>query len=194
MHVNSLSWADDLILLSDSQTGLQNCLNKLSDFCKKWHLSVNTLKTKCMVFRKRKQNNLCTFHFNNSYIEMVEEYVYLGITFTSNGKFTKAIVDRVNKASRAIFIVRKAITTAGNVNVNLGCNTCIFDKQIQAITRHSHRHSPRGAQGLSHMTIKAKVILALFYQKSYALSSGQNALDNSKKWTELWPVYIFHVL
>ena len=81
MHVNSLSWADDLILLSDSQTGLQNCLNKLNDFCKKWHLPVNTLKTKCMVIRKRKQNNLCTYHFNNSYIEMVEEYVYLGITF-----------------------------------------------------------------------------------------------------------------
>ena len=62
---------------------------------------------------------------------MVEEYVYLGITFTSNGKFTKAIVGRVNKASRAIFIVRKAITTAGNVNVYLACN--IFDKQIQPI-------------------------------------------------------------
>ena len=40
---------------------------------------------------------------------MVEEYVYLGITFTSNGKFTKAIVGRVNKASRAIFIVIVAV-------------------------------------------------------------------------------------
>ena len=49
----------------------------------------------------------------------------------SNGKFTKAIVNRVNKASRAIFIVRKAITTVGNVNVKLACN--IFDKQIQPI-------------------------------------------------------------
>ena len=52
MHVNSLSWADDLILLSDSQTGLQNCLNKLSDFCKKWHLSVNTLKQNVWCFEK----------------------------------------------------------------------------------------------------------------------------------------------
>ena len=36
---------------------------------------------------------------------MVEEYVYLGITFTSNGKFTKAIVERVNKASRAFLLL-----------------------------------------------------------------------------------------
>ena len=77
--------ADDLLLLSDSQTGLQNCLHKLNDFCKKWYLSVNTQKTKCMLFRKRKQNNLCTFLFNNSYIKMIEEYVYLGIT--SNGNY-----------------------------------------------------------------------------------------------------------
>ena len=43
-------------------------------------------------------------------------------------------------------------------------------------TRHSHRHSPRRAWGLSHVTTKAKVILAFFYQKSYQLSCGQNAL------------------
>ena len=33
---------------------------------------------------------------------------------------------------------------------------------------------------LSHVTIKAKVILALFCQKSYPLSRGQNALDDPK--------------
>ena len=47
-------------------------------------------------------------------------------------------------------------------------------------TRHSHRHSPRRAKGLSHVTTKAKVIWELFYQKSYQLSHGQNALDNPK--------------
>ena len=50
-------------------------------------------------------------------------------------------MDRANKASRAIFIVRKAITTAGNVNVNLACN--IFDKQIQPITRGQLQAQPR---------------------------------------------------
>ena len=79
--------------------------------------------------------NLLQYHFGQiwSYEVLTAQrrYVYLGITFTSNGKFTKAIVGRVNKASRAIFIVRKAITTAGNVNVYLACN--IFDKQIQPI-------------------------------------------------------------
>ena len=47
-------------------------------------------------------------------------------------------------------------------------------------TRHSHRHSPRRAQGLSHVTTKAKVIWERFYQKSYQLWCGQNALDDPK--------------
>ena len=34
------------------------------------------------------------------------------------------------------------------------------DKQTDRQTRHSHRHSPRRAYGSSHVTIKAKVILA----------------------------------
>ena len=55
------------------------------------------------------------------------------------------------------------------------------DKQTnKQTTRHSHRHSPRRAKGLSHVTTKAKVIWELFYQKSYQLSRGQNALDNPK--------------
>ena len=40
-------------------------------------------------------------------------------------------MDRINKASRAIFVVRKAVSTAGNVNLNLAYS--IFDKQIQPI-------------------------------------------------------------
>ena len=34
--LNSLLYADDLIILSRSKTGLQNCLDKLSSFCTSW--------------------------------------------------------------------------------------------------------------------------------------------------------------
>ena len=66
--------------------------------------------------------------------------------------------------------------------------------ELKLITRHSHRHSLRRAQGLSHMTMKAKVVLALFYQNSYVLSNGQNALNNSKNGLSYGQSYIFHVL
>ena len=58
-------------------------------------------------------------------------------------------------------------------------------------TRHSHRHSPRRAYGLSHVTTKAKVILALFCQKSYPLSPDQNALDDPKVMKEHTQIPIY---
>ena len=42
----TLLYADDTILLSESITDLQNMLNILNDYCKRWHLTVNAEKTK----------------------------------------------------------------------------------------------------------------------------------------------------
>ena len=52
--MNSLSWADDLILMSLSKQGLQNCINKLEDYCRRWGLEINENKTKCMVMTKKR--------------------------------------------------------------------------------------------------------------------------------------------
>ena len=47
--LNSLLYADDLIIISRSKIGLQNCLNTLSSFCNSWMLDINSKKTKVMV-------------------------------------------------------------------------------------------------------------------------------------------------
>ena len=39
--LNSLFYADDLIILSRSKLGLQNCLNELSSYCNSWILRIN---------------------------------------------------------------------------------------------------------------------------------------------------------
>ena len=44
--INCMLYADDLSLISKSQSGLQNCLNKLKCYCLKWKLKVNTKKQK----------------------------------------------------------------------------------------------------------------------------------------------------
>ena len=50
--LSSLFYADDLIILSRSKLGLQNCLNSLSSFCNSWMLKINPMKTKIMIFQK----------------------------------------------------------------------------------------------------------------------------------------------
>ena len=44
--INGLMWAGDIILLSETKEGLQNCLNNLNIYCQKWKLVVNLKKQK----------------------------------------------------------------------------------------------------------------------------------------------------
>ena len=47
--------ADDIILLSETPEGLQNCLNNLDNYCTEWKVEVNKKKTKIMIFNKSGQ-------------------------------------------------------------------------------------------------------------------------------------------
>ena len=47
-----LLYADDIILFGKTPEELQNALEVLEEYCKRWKLIINTNKTKAMVFRK----------------------------------------------------------------------------------------------------------------------------------------------
>ena len=87
--INSLLYADDLIILSRSKTGLQNCLNTLSSYCKTWRLKVNPKKTKIMIFQKRPRKSVdINFNIGTEPIEIVQEYTYLGTRLTPTGNYS----------------------------------------------------------------------------------------------------------
>jgi hypothetical protein len=79
-HFTHLLYADDIVFISGSATGLQNSIDSLHNFCAKWHLIVNTSKTKVM-----KIGSKCTVEFrcNNQNIEIVNSYKYLGHVLNS---------------------------------------------------------------------------------------------------------------
>ena len=45
-------FADDAVIFSKSKTCLQNMLDKLNVYCKRWNLKVNVDETKVMIFEK----------------------------------------------------------------------------------------------------------------------------------------------
>ena len=49
-NFNCLLYADDIILLHESETGLQKCLDKLSQYCESWCLNVNYEKKQSYDF------------------------------------------------------------------------------------------------------------------------------------------------
>ena len=52
LKLNCLLWADDLLLLSETDTGLQNCINKMQEFYTEVGLKINLKKTKVIIFNK----------------------------------------------------------------------------------------------------------------------------------------------
>ena len=128
--LSSISWADDLILISKSQKGLQKCLDNLNEYCCKWGLEVNIDKTKVMVLSKR-SHKAVELYYGQNILECVKKFNYLGFLITNNCKFTHLIHDRVMKANRVSNLVLQAFRTSGNINVSLSLN--IFDRQILPI-------------------------------------------------------------
>jgi len=44
-----LLFADDLVLVADSESGLQDSMDRLDEFCNTWDLKINTEKTKVVI-------------------------------------------------------------------------------------------------------------------------------------------------
>ncbi len=127
-------FADDLILCSETPEGLQTLLNQLQIFCSKWHLILSPTKSKIMVFNKRKVAKNVVFTFNNSVLEIVFEYKYLGVIFSSNTNdcFKKNGEHLASKARKATFALNSYIkNSVGYLNPRQSLH--MFDKQIVPI-------------------------------------------------------------
>ncbi len=101
-------YADDIAILATSQEQLQKGLDTLYNYCQKWKLTVNTKKTKILIFRKggRLPANL-KFYYNNLEIEIVTKFSYLGVVFTPGGSFSEANNTLSGQAQKAIFKLNK---------------------------------------------------------------------------------------
>ena len=90
--VSLLAYADDIILLSDSEEDLQKQIQTLEKWCHKWTLNITMGKTKVMHFRSNRQTPHTKYRFviNGQELEVVKQYKYLGIVVDSLLKFNKA--------------------------------------------------------------------------------------------------------
>lgn len=126
-----LLYADDTIILSDSPEGLQNGLNALKKYCDLWHLKVNESKTKIVIFSRGKPKKAPPkFAYGDSFLEIVDEYKYLGVIFNYNGTFKKSQTDLIKKAKKAMFSL---IRHSRKLNLSIETQLELFDSMITPI-------------------------------------------------------------
>ena len=125
-----LLYADDTAIDSDNETDLRHALGSFKTYCDTWKLNINLTKTKIIIFGKNNTRNVRPFKIGNEIIEIVQEYKYLGVYFTSNGLFTRTkahIIEQVNKAMFARLRKIKTLDLPYDIQIEL------FDKTIKPI-------------------------------------------------------------
>ena len=90
LPLSCLMYADDIVLLSTTATGLQEKLNKLRYLCHDWCLDVNVTKTTILIFSKAGRLLDDKFYFDGNCLENVKHYSYLGVHFSICGVFNYA--------------------------------------------------------------------------------------------------------
>ena len=116
--INSLFYADDLVLFAESSIKMKKCLSVLESYCAENSMLVNKKKSKMMVFRNGgKLNRHCIFTFHNEEIEISSSFKYLGVVFTPSGGFRKAAEASVVNSNFAACGVRSLISKSGTVSL-----------------------------------------------------------------------------
>jgi hypothetical protein len=97
-----LLYADDIVLMARCPFDLNKQLRILKDLCSNMGMIVNTDKTKVMII-KSKKNTYANFIYDNSKLEEVTSYKYLGIDIHHKLNWNHRIEKSINGGWKAYF-------------------------------------------------------------------------------------------
>ena len=126
--LNSLIWADDLLLLSESEKGLNNMLKNLEGYTRLNLIRVNLEKTNCMIFNKSGKLIRRTFMFGKQKVDMTREYKYLGFLMTPSFSIQKGLADLRDRGLKAYYALKSKLGKLFRANIRITLhlfNTCI---------------------------------------------------------------------
>lgn len=127
-------YADDTVLLAESPENLQTLLNSVQDYTQRWCLTVNTSKTKLVVFRSSwRVYDTESWTFNDDNIEVVDSFRYLGLVLTYNGKFYTTQKMLATQAQKAMFCLMK---TVKENHFNIQTKLELFDTYVGSILNY----------------------------------------------------------
>ena len=93
-----LTYADDVLLLAENENDMQDLLNFVYEWCKKWRLQINFSKTNAIHFRNRgKRCSDFELKLGNQSVAYTSVYRYLGVHLNEHLDFSTT-ADTLSKA------------------------------------------------------------------------------------------------
>ena len=95
--ISRLLFADDLVLLAFSESGLQHALDGFAAACDIAGMKISTFKTE--VIHLSRNPVQCSLQVGGVSLKQVKKFKYLGVAFTSDGEQDEELEVRSSKAS-----------------------------------------------------------------------------------------------
>ena len=102
-NINNLRYADDTILMAESEEELKSLLMKVKEESKKVGLKLNIQKTKIMAF-----GPITSWQIDGKKVEALTDFIFLGSKLTGDG-------DCSHEIKRCLLLGRKAMTNLDSV-------------------------------------------------------------------------------
>ncbi len=112
--INNLRYADDTVIIAESEQQLQHLIDVVVDESEKKGLYLNSSKSFTMVFSKSPINPKCNITVHGNPLEQVQSFIYLGSMFTSDARCEKEIRRRIAIA-KSTFTSMDRVLTCRNI-------------------------------------------------------------------------------
>jgi hypothetical protein len=113
VNISELCYADDMFIAAENEKDLQHNINIYNKEMKKKNLIINRGKTKTIIINgKEEQHKL---KVDNTELEQVESYKYLGVIINKTGNLEAEILERTGKTGKLFNAIRT--TFLGNKEI-----------------------------------------------------------------------------
>ena len=109
--INNLRYADDTVLLAESEESLQAILDQVNEAGRLFNMKMNAKKTKTMIITKKEDKPSINITIDGTEIEQVTHFPYLGQRMTEDGRCEEEIKRRINIAKTTFSKMSKVLTS-----------------------------------------------------------------------------------
>ncbi|XP_070399338.1 uncharacterized protein [Nothobranchius furzeri] len=106
-RISSLLFADDVVLLASSSSDLQLLLGRFAAECEAAGMRVSTSNSETMVLDRKRV--ACPLRVEGEALPQVEEFKYLRVLFTSEGRRDREIGRRIGSASAVMQTLSRSV-------------------------------------------------------------------------------------
>uniref|UniRef100_A0A669BS49 Reverse transcriptase domain-containing protein n=1 Tax=Oreochromis niloticus TaxID=8128 RepID=A0A669BS49_ORENI len=115
LRISSLLFSEDVVLLASSGDGLQLALEQFAAECEAVGMRMSTSKSEAMVLSRKRVE--CPLRVRDKFLPQVEEFKYLGVLFTSDGRREPEIDRWIGAAAAAMRTLYQSVVVKRELNI-----------------------------------------------------------------------------